>query len=1020
VTLAALTLGPIEFLRPIWLALVPLLWALTVWLSRRSLSGLGGTTRRVAVGVRLVVIALVAGAVAEPQLRKQSRDVAVSVILDASRSVPVELQVRADRFIDQATAEKKPDDRRGLIATAREAYVQNLPSRRVDRVERRMVGATDGTNLASAVQLALATASHDAANRILLVSDGNETEGSLVRAAEAARAAGVPIDVLPLRYRYDNEVIADRLVAPVLAREGEIVPLRVVLTATRPAHGRLSILMNDHPMDLDPDSPEVSVPVELRAGTNVLSVPVQMPSRGAHQFRAVFEPELTAAGVPNDGIVENNQALAVTFVSGEGRVLVLRSDRGEIDESAALVGALAESEIRAEVRTPESAPVDLAGFTAYDAVIMVNQAAYDYSEAQQQALRQYVHDTGGGLLMVGGDQSFGAGGWIGSPLEDALPIRLDPPQKRQMPRGALALVIHSVEMPNGVFYGKQVCNAAVDALSRLDYVGIVEYGWQAGTDWTFPLQPKGDGMAVKQAINRLVFGDMPSFDPSLQLALQGLLAVDAGQRHVIVISDGDPSLSTALLDQYRANRVTISAVGVYPHSMRDLSTMKLMATRTGGEYYEVTTNAALASLPQIFVKEAQVVRRSLIWEGPAFAPAMTGFSETTAGIDGLPPITGYVVAAEREGLAQVTIRGKENDPIGAQWQYGLGRVVTFTSDATARWATNWLAWGKYKQFWEQHTRWTMRPSGSANLRVTTEDRGDQTLVVVDAVDAEGRRLPSAIFRGRVAGPGGSGVDVGLRQVGPGRFEALVPTSDAGTYVMSLRYYAPPTEEGGPATEGTVQAAITRPFAEEFRSLQDNTAVLMQVAEMTGGRVLSLDAPAAATDLWRREGLTMPVATTPIWLYVAIAGLGLFVMDVAVRRVRIDVLGAFKASRKALERSKAQAGMKLETLQAARQKAHERMTTRPESSDPDLARSGGTGGTGSPAPEVAKRKFEASAEQMARGASGPVALGGEPMSPDRPTQAAPKPSPEDEDGEAGMSRLRKAKQRAREGMEGGEE
>src|SRR5690606_10492825 len=98
------------------------------------------------------------------------------------------------------------------------------------------------------------------------------------------------------------------------------------------------------------------------------------------------------------------------------------------------------------------------------------------TDAQQAMLRQYVHDSGGGLVMVGGPNAFGAGGWIGSPLADALPIRLDPPQKRQMPRGALAIVVHSVEMPRGVFYGKQVCNAAVDALSSLDMVGLIEFG----------------------------------------------------------------------------------------------------------------------------------------------------------------------------------------------------------------------------------------------------------------------------------------------------------------------------------------------------------------------------------------------------------------------------------------------------------------------------------------------------------------------------------------------------------------
>src|SRR5690606_29182502 len=126
------------------------------------------------------------------------------------------------------------------------------------------------------------------------------------------------------------------------------------------------------------------------------------------------------------------------------------------------------------------------------------------------------------------------------------------------------------------------------------------------------------------------------------------------------------------------------------------------------------------------------------------------------------PLSGYVVTAEREGLTQVTLRGKEGDPIAAQWQYGLGRVFAYTSDATTRWNPAWIGWDGFRQFWEQHMRWVMRPSGNANLRVTTEKQGDLTRLIVDAVDANGERLNFARFHGRLAAPDGSGKDIELK------------------------------------------------------------------------------------------------------------------------------------------------------------------------------------------------------------------------------------------------------------------
>ena len=1019
--LASLNLGPIEFLAPIWLLLIPLLGGLSVWIARQSLSGLTSSTRIAALVLRLVVIAILAGAMAEPQLRKVSEDVAVNAVIDASRSVPTELQQQVERFITEAAeAGKKPGDRLGTITVAREAIVQSLPSKVVTGVDRRFVGGLDGTDLASGIQLALATNPTDAAARIMLLSDGLETSGSLLQAAEAARAAGVPIDVMPLRYRYDNEVIVDRVVTPGTAREGETLNIRVVLTATQPATGRLTIMENGVPLDLDPDSASTGVPISLEAGTNVLQVPVPVYGRGAHEYRAVFEADRAASGLLIDQIVENNTGTSVTFVSGEGRVLILRTINHEgIDESADLVRALQEAGIRCDVASPDRIDLTLTGLNNYDAVVMVNQDAYPYSYEAQDVLRQYVHDTGGGLVMVGGDKSFGAGGWIGSPLEDALPIRLDPPQKRQMPRGALALVIHSVEIPQGAYWGKKICEAAVGALSRLDYVGIVEFGWQGGVDWTFPMQLKGDGSAAQAAINQLTFGDMPDFDPSLELALAGLLATDAGQRHVIVVSDGDPNLSTSVLKKFQKNNVSISAIGVNPHSAGDVRTLERMAKFTKGKFYEVKNNN-LAQLPQIFIKEAQTVKRTLIQEGE-IQPVMVQGVETLRGIGAVPPLTGYVVAAEREGLAQVSLRGKENDPIGAQWQYGLGRTVTFTSDATTRWGRAWVGWGQYGQFWEQIVRWAMRPSGSPNVRVTTEARGEQTLVVVEAVDNEGRRLPTASFQGRMATPDGEGAPVNLRQVGPGRFEALVETPDSGTYVMSMRYTAPPTVEGGPALEGSVQAAIIKPFADEFRALQDNAALLTQVAEITGGRVLEAD-PLAA-DLWSREGVEMPVSTRAIWLPVALVGIGLFLTDVAVRRVRLDVVKAYAAMRRGLRQGKEKAGMQLEGLQAARAQAQERMAGAASGAhqDRDVARSGGQATPGQAVPEqavpgqTAKRKFEASEEQVQASKKTKIALGGEAETPEQVKRRKAEHPQTGTEEEQGMSRLLKAKQRARDEM-----
>lgn len=1013
-TLGSLSVGPVQFDTPVWLIGVPILWLAVILLARRSLSGLGPVTRWTALLTRLVVVALVLGAMAEPQWRRRAKDVSVQVVLDTSESVPSSKQQQAEAFVRGALERhEEREDRLGVITSAKSSFVQALPSKLTRGVERQHIGALDGTDLSAGVRLALAVKPTDAATRILLVTDGNQTNGNVLQAAEAAKAMGIPIDVLPLRYRYDREVIVDRLVTPASAREGETLNLRVVLQAVQPARGRLTIMMNGEAVDLDAESDALGAAVELKQGVNVLAVPVKAMSSGPQRFEAVFEPEIRNGQAVADSVAENNKSLAVTFVSGEGKVLVITE---EPLEARYFLEAMQGAQIKVDVVAADQAPTSLTDLNAYDAIVLFNESAYGFTQQFQEDLRQYVHDTGGGLIVMGGPNAFGAGGWIGSPLEDALPVQLDPPQKRQMPRGALVLVMHSIEAPDGTFLGKKVSEAAVNSLSRLDLMGIIEYGWGGGTDWVLPLDKVGDGSKAKRAINNLMFGDMPDFTPSVQLAFDGLSQADAGQRHVIMISDGDPAVpSTALLDKFVERKITISTVGVYPHSGSDTSRMQYISRYTGGRHYHINTAKGLASVPQIFIKEAQTVRRSLIWEGQPFAPQVLMGGEALRGMTAVPPITGYVVTAEREGLSLMTLKGKEGDPILAQWQYGLGKVVAYTSDATSRWNAAWIGWPSYRQFWEQHMRWAMRPGGSANVRVSTENRGDQTVITVEALDAGGERLNFATFKGRLALPDGKGLDVDLQQVGPGRYQGVVDSDQAGSYVVSLRYAAPDSTQEDGIIEGSVQAAVTRPYADEYRTLEDNTPLLTQVAELTGGRVLSGNA--ATEDLWTREGLTMPVAIRAFWLWAALAAITLFLLDVGVRRVRIDIPAMWAFVAGGFRTGPVRQAQHVGSLRAAREQARAQMARRGSGIQPGEAVAEAKAAVRK-AERLSGVKFEASPEQLRKGDVN-IAMGGAEA---RVEPTTPKPRPKDSDAQPGegMGRLLKAKQKARDEMGEGEE
>jgi uncharacterized membrane protein len=870
--LAALTF---RFAHPWWLATAALAVPM-VWLAWRHLAAAGPVRRVLAVAVRVLVVALLVALLADPLLTRIHDRVTVIAIVDRSLSVPAPLREGSLAWLAEAAGAKRPEDRLAVIDVAEAAIIEKLASTDAT-VSRRAVSLTgEQTNLAAALGLALAIAPPDSAARVLIVSDGNETLGDLREAARVAAANNIPVDALPLTYRYPNEVFFKRLISPPNAASGQTISLRFVLESTAPAKGKVLLALNGQPVQLGPTGDDVAAPIELKAGTTVKTVSLPVGTRGLHEFEATFIPD----DAKQDKLVENNKASSVTYVAGPGHVVVVDEDGRS---AAALVKALKDAGLDARYTAAGEFPENLAKLLDTDAVLLVNTSSAAFTYAQQEMLVNYVKEVGGGLVMIGGPQSFGAGGWIGSPVAEVLPVDLDPPQKKQMPKGALVLIMHSCEMPDGNYWGKQVAMAAVNTLSRLDLAGVVSYGWSTGGLWDFPLGPVGDKAAILAAIKNMQMGDMPEFEAPMVAAYDALNACKAGQKHCILISDGDPQPpSSALLAQFKQAGITCTGVAVCPHDPTNVLSLMRIAQATGGRFYNVKDPN---ELPQIFIKEALTVKRALINE-ETFTPKIAGgLNEVVRGLDAVPPLDGYVLTGPRGGLAELLMLGPDGEPILAGWQAGVGRSAAFTSSADGRWAGAWLRWGGFPRFWEQTVRWVAKSQQSADCVVFADVQGRQVTLTAEALDRQGNFVQFSGITGRVVGPDMKARDLELVQVGPGQYRAAFTAGQSGSYLASLRYKKAGEGEGG----GMVQSVVTVPYAPEFRDLSDNAALLAEVARDTGGRIMPAEAKRA--NLFSHQGLKLPETPVPLMTALMIAWVALFLTDVAVRRLAIDFRAA---------------------------------------------------------------------------------------------------------------------------------
>ena len=966
------------FSQPWWLIGLILLVPV-IWLGLRNLAALGTTRRVIAITIRCLVIILLIALLARPILTRKSRRLTLVAVIDRSQSIPANLQQQALDYLSSALADKAAGDQLAVVDIAEAASISKLPGGDISIRQRNTTLNGQQSKLSDGIQMAMAIAPPDTAVRILLVSEGNETGGDLREAARIAGANKIPIDVLPLRYTYDNEVIFKRLAAPTKARSGQTVLLRFILNSTTRTGGKLLLNLNGEPVDLVPGSPEVAVEVNLEPGTNVETISMPVGTHGIHEFEAVFLPDEPW----QDKIVQNNRASAITYVAGPGNILIVDADGST---GLALERTLQNTDMDVQYVTAPEFPDNLSRLMGTDAVILVNTSCGNFTYQQQEMLCRYVTDLGGGLIMVGGPQSFGAGGWIGSPVAEILPVDLDPPQKKQLPKGALVLIMHACEMPQGNYWGTRVAIAAARTLSRLDLIGILAYNWQGPGDWVFPLSPAGDKKAVIAAIEQMQMGDMPSLHDHLQAAYNKLKDCDASQKHVIVISDGDPTPpSPQLLAQCRDAGITCTGVAIFPHSPADIQSLVRVAQSTGGRFYDVKDPQ---QLPQIFIKEAQVVRRALIIE-ETFSPQVEySLSEIIKGVSGtMPDLDGYVVTGPKGGLNQVVLVSGQKDPVLATCQSGLGRCAAFTSSVDSRWASSWLQWSGFERFWEQAVRWAAKPSQSADCEVFADVQGRQVTINVEAIDAEGKFIRFANIEGQIIAPDVSTSTLELTQVGPGQYNGQFQAAASGSYVVNLRY----KQLSGDAKTHLTQTTVTIPFAPEFRDLSDNTPLLAEVSEISGGRILSSDPNKA--ELFDYATLKFPKTEMPLLKPLMLIWLALFLLDVAMRRVILDVRAIARraVSLVRLKKLGQQTDQTLDRLRARRLKLRDQLSARK-------------------ADAIASRRYEAGEE-----VKGDLPMAGAARQPDvlpekKPEKPAPKKA-ETQQESSHIQRLLKAKRKA---------
>jgi uncharacterized membrane protein len=836
-----------QFTNPIWLLTLLAAVPWVVWLSWKSDVQIGAWRHWTALAVRLLVVLALALAMAGLQWKRPIEGMTVFYLLDRSESVPSGQQELARRYVVESSRDKKANDQTGVLVFGSEAAIESRPNPlvKLDKID--AVVGSQRTDIASAIRLGTAAFPETGQKRLVLLSDGNENVGDAFSAMAAARPLGVTLDVLPLGANRGSDVSVRKLSVPSGLKKGTTFDVKIVVQSDVAQTGTMRLTLNERYMG--------EQKVELAAGKNLFTFPQTLTEAGFYKYDAQIE-------APQDSVPQNNHATAFATVHGDPRVLIVSSSP---KEDATLLAALQTGTLDAHL--VDRFPGTLAELQSYDAIFLCNMAAGDLGLDAMRLLESAVRDFGVGLVCLGGDQAFAAGGYRGTPLEETLPVEMELSSKKVLPNGALVIVCHATEFPGGNAWARDIAFAALDALGPADEMGIVL--WDGTGRWLFPLAKVGDKQEMGHQISGMNPGDMADFQGPMKMAYDALKASHANLKHMVVFSDGDPGPpQKSLVADIVKEKITISSVMIGGHVAPD--TMTWLAAEGHGQFWPVDSPN---DLPQIFIKEASVILKSAIFEEP-FKPQMQMSSELIKGIGPAeyPQLLGYVCTTPK-ARAEIPLVTQKGDPLLAHWQFGLGRAVAWTSDAKGKWAADWLGWEKYRQFWLQVAQWSLRRVEAADF--TTEvavDKGEGH-ISVEAIDARGNYRNFLNLESVVVSPRGENQIVRLEQTGPGHYEAKFPTKDVGAYLMNLR-------DRGTGRSQALGLSVN--YSPEFDDAEPNLNLLRRLAELGGGKVLE---PTGESPFLHDRKKTFQPQDLRDWL-LAMAIL-LFPFDVGVRRIQLD-------------------------------------------------------------------------------------------------------------------------------------
>lgn len=822
----------------------------------RSKSGFMGLSKKRILLIKIfrsfavtLLILAIAGLSIKSLLEKKT----VIFVVDRSDSVNKKSFQKAMDLVRTSVERSKPDDKVGLIYFGSDVRIETMPSMSKGITSTSVID-TKATNIEEALQTAITLFPPNSMKRIVLISDGNSNRGDVDKAIKLANLANVEIDVMQLEALGSNEVLALSLDIPGKTRLNEAFAANAYIESDNKTNANIVLTKQGQVIDFKN--------VNLDAGVNKVDFSLIQKDIGFSAYEVRVE-------APNDNFTQNNIARNTTLTEDAAKILYVSRQA-----NPGIKRAIESSKMDVDVIEPSY--LEGTELKKYSVIVLENIPYSEIGSLSAEKIEKQVKSAGGGLIVIGGDRSYGPGGYADTSLENILPVKMDVPARKRSPSIAEVLVIDkSGSMGschcgggqnqgsraeggmNKVELSKSAALKASHALTSNDFFGVVATDKEAF--WPHPLVKTGK---LNPKVGSLVADGETNIFQGIMLAYNSLIKLAAATKHIILITDGWTDLVklSNFTSTLKKEKISLSIVAAGEGSTKELSDI---AESAGGRYYPMED---ASKIPEIVASETNTALRPFINE-KLFYPKAASTHRIIDSLRGKSrQLKGYIVTTLKSSAERALV-SDENDPVLASWQYGLGRVVAWTSDGGERWAGNWVS-SENISFWNSMVRYVLPQKSSREIRASFVRDGRN--VIINAAVASND--PSIELNAMITSPEGQTDQIKLKKEASGKFSAITQADEEGVYNVKIDAL-----NNGRNVMGE-QFSFVASYPTEYLYRTANKFLLNKISENTKGIFIG-----NAKDIFDRPFRAL-YDRREIWRQLTVIALILFFTDILLRKV----------------------------------------------------------------------------------------------------------------------------------------